>query len=190
MNNFNYDSEEKENPALSSDSEPKDAPSAAPVQHQEPQYYPPAPQQFPMSNQQYAPAAPQQPYAGYPSYQQQPYQQQFQPAMPQAPIAGYPSPQQFQGQNPSKSSASTISIIVSSISLLFLWVFPFIGVVSSVVGIIFGHKGLKDNPAGQYGNSRGVAITGMVLGYVSVAGSLAWTGFILLVMMFAESSTI
>lgn len=79
-------------------------------------------------------------------------------------------------------SAPMISLVVSGISMLFMWIIPFIGVISSIVGVIFGHKGLKDNPPNQYGNGRGLAMAGVIVGYVSLLGSVGWTGFVLLIM--------
>lgn len=133
------------------------APQAAPPQ------YPAAPVQGPGR-------FPQQPYPAAPGnrpiqpYGQQPYGQPY----------GQPS---YSGLAPAEPKGMSIAALVLGI----------VGVISGgwfiipqILAVVFGHIGLKKEPS-----VKGMAITGLVLGYLMVAISLAYG----LVLLFAFSSS-
>lgn len=146
----------------------------------------------PYANQSYGNAAPQKPYEapqqpyaapqnfnnpyGNPAQQQQPQymQPQYQPPMPNYGVA----PQSSTNKN------ALISLITSLVTLFILCGIPLVGTVAAIVGIVFGHKALKETK--DVPNSgNGVAIAGTICGYVALAASIIVSGFILLIIVAA-----
>jgi hypothetical protein len=107
---------------------------------------------FDQASQQYPqPAYPQQP--GYP---QQAY-----------PPAGYPPP----GYAP--RTAGTNGLAVAALVLGILWIYW----IGSILAVIFGHIALRQIPARNQGG-RGLAIAGVVLGWIGVGTLLLWVVFV------------
>lgn len=66
---------------------------------------------------------------------------------------------------------SVAALILGAAGMVFSW---FLLGIPSILAIVFGHIGLRREPAG-----RGLAIAGLVLGYVAVAIFLLWMVFFL-----------
>lgn len=127
------------------------------------------------------------------------------PAQPYNPAAQYPAPQQFNNpygnQNPyqqpvaygmAPNQAPTnknalISLIVSLATLFILCGVPVVGTISAIVGIVFGHKALKET-TNEPNSGRGMALTGVICGYASLAASLLIGGLVILVILGAALS--
>lgn len=119
---------------------------------------------------------PQQPYPAAPGgrppqpYGQQPYGQSPY-AQPPAQAYGQPYGQPYYpGLGPSEPKGMSITALVLGI----------VGVISGgwfilpqILAVVFGHIGLKKEPS-----VKGMAITGLVLGYLMVAVSLAYGLFV------------
>jgi hypothetical protein len=100
----------------------------------------------------------------------QPYQQQ-------TPYFGPPVPA------PTNKNA-IISLVSALATIFFLCAIPVIGTVASIVGIVFGHKALKEIP--DIPNSgRGVALAGVIASYFALVTSLVVGGFIALIFIAA-----
>ena len=114
---------------------------------QAPQTYP-APPQYPGAQQQ----SPQYPGA-------QPYQQPYAAAQP------YPAP----GYAPARptSGLAVTSLITGIAGIVLSW--AFVPLLASVVAVITGHMALKQTRANPALGGRGMAIAGLILGYVGVA---------------------
>lgn len=112
------------------------------------------------------------------------YQQMAAPPMPQPYMMGQQPPVQGKQNN-----SAMISFIVSIVSLLILWSVPVLGIISSVVGVFFGHKSMKEIKD-EYNSGRGLGIAGLICGYLALLGSLLWTGFFALIFVAAATSTI
>lgn len=125
-----------------------------------------APPQYPAAPVQGPGQFPQQPYPAAPGnrpiqpYGQQPYGQPY-----------------YSGLTPAEPKGMSIAALVLGI----------VGVISGgwfiipqILAVVFGHIGLKKEPS-----VKGMAITGLVLGYLMVAISLAYG----LVLLFAFSSS-
>lgn len=142
--------------------DPYGSPYANPVQQQP---YNPA-GQYPAAQQLNNPYAPQNPYQQAPNY-------------------GYaPAP------SPTNKNA-LISLIVSLATLFILNGIPLVGTVASIVGIVFGHKGLRET-ADVPNSGHGMALAGTICGYVALAGSFIMGAliFILVLAGLSDSSTI
>ncbi|WP_051619862.1 DUF4190 domain-containing protein [Haematomicrobium sanguinis] len=120
-------------------------------------------------------AATGQPYAsqGYPGQHQagQPYAGQNypgQPGYPMYPQGGYPYPMQDQRKG---FSIASMVLGILSVPLFFTY-----GIIA-VLAVIFGHIGLKREPAG-----KGMAITGLVLGYIMLGLSLVFILFFVMIL--------
>jgi hypothetical protein len=92
----------------------------------------------------------------------------------------YQQPYPYQGQFPPlpvppTNTAAVVSFIASISSLLFLWMIPLVGVAASVVGVIYGHKSLKE--AKITNNGRGLGIAGMACGYAGLLNAISLTMF-------------
>ena len=90
----------------------------------------------------------------------------------------YPAPTNapMMAQTTSTSNKFAVGSLVLSLSVfLLLWIVPIVGVGCSVLGIVFGEQARKE--ANTYGSSTGVALAGIIVGYVSLAISALWTAF-------------
>lgn len=101
-------------------------------------------------------------------YQQQPYQQPY-GVMPQ--------------QVPTNKNA-IISLVASLATLFILCGIPVLGTIAAIVGIIFGHKGLKETQE-MPNSGRGIALAGTICGYAALVASLLVSAFILFVFLAA-----
>ena len=102
-------------------------------------------------------------------YQQSPYPQQPYPPTYEQPSAyTYPPPNVYPGYGgpmPPKTSGMAIASLVLSL-VGFFWILPVIG---SVLGVIFGHMALGEiKRSGGVVEGQGLAIAGLVIGYVGV----------------------
>lgn len=85
----------------------------------------------------------------------------------------------LQGSHPNQ--AAVVAFIASISSLIVLWMLPFIGVIASIVGIMFGHKAM--DVAKYTGNGRGLGVSAVVIGYASLLNAIIVTGFVLFLML-------
>ncbi|MDR1394331.1 MAG: DUF4190 domain-containing protein [Bifidobacteriaceae bacterium] len=122
---------------------------------------------------------------------QQPYQATYQPpyvapgfAPGAYPPGAYLPPygttlvyQPYQMANPERKSKNAFGVLSLVLSLVGLLVLPFVGVVS-ITGTVFGHLGIRAASQGKADN-KGLAIGGLVVGYVGIAY------FLFLVWLFA-----
>lgn len=151
-----------------------------PSAYGQPQQYPGAPAQ-PYSGSQGHPVAPAhsvqpQPAAPYGAAQQQPYaaQQQAYAAQQQPYAAQQPHPyaQPYAPAQPYAAPLPTSGLAVASLItgiagiVLSFAVFP---LLASLAAIITGHMALKQTRPGSALGGRGMAIAGLILGYVGVA---------------------
>lgn len=104
---------------------------------------------------------------------QNPYQQPVGYGMPPVPT-------------PTNKNA-LISLIVSLVTLFILCGIPVVGTITAIVGIVFGHKALKEIPD-EPNSGRGMALTGVICGYVSLAASLVIGGLVILFILAAAVS--
>lgn len=129
-----------------------------------------------------------QPYGQQPQspYPPQPYgQQQF----AQNPYQQGPQINPYAAPAPVKANNNgIISLVASLTTLFFLWVIPILGLAGSVVGVVFGHKALKET-TDTYNSGRGVAITGIVCGYLSLVFSVLWSLFIAFIFVAAAAES-
>ncbi|GLY01291.1 MULTISPECIES: DUF4190 domain-containing protein [Actinoplanes] len=132
----------------------------APTSPFPPQPYSPAPDPYKAPPQAYAP--PPQPYyapqqqAGYPPQSPYPPQPMYQPV-----VIGH--------IGPPTSGLAVASMVLGIISALTF--FCTFGVVS-LLAIIFGHIGLNETKDNRK-SGKGMAITGLVLGYIALAPAIA-----------------
>jgi len=144
-----------------------------PSAYGQPQQYPGAPVQ-PYSGSQGRPVAPgysvqPQPAAPYGAAQQQPYAAQQQPYAAQQP---HPYAQPYAPAQPYAAPLPTSGLAVASLItgiagiLLSFAVFP---LLASLAAIFTGHMALKQTRPGSALGGRGMAIAGLILGYVGVA---------------------
>lgn len=169
-------------------------------QQQQPYAAPQPDNSNPYANPSYGNAAPQKPYEApqQPYAAPQDFNDPYANPAPQQMQPQYMQPQYMQqapnfggmAQAPTPSNKSAVISLVASLTTLFmLWVIPVIGTLAAIVGIVFGHKALKEI-SNSYNSGRGVAMTGLICGYVSLAFSLLWGVFlILLVIAGAMSDT-
>jgi hypothetical protein len=73
------------------------------------------------------------------------------------------------------SGISVAAMILGIVGIVFLWA-PFLGGVSSLLGIIFGAIGLSHIKKNPNLSGRGMAVTGLVCGIIGIA---AWIIFII-----------
>lgn len=144
-----------------------------PGQHPQDPYS--GPQQAPYGGQQYPNSGPQPvPYTGYPGtypqssgYPQQAYGQ-----------PGYGYPQQGLPQG-----FAVASMVLGIVGAVLFW-FAIVDQVVAILAVVFGHVGLSKANQGV-ARGRGMAIAGLVLGYVMLG--LAVVGLLLLI-FFASSA--
>jgi hypothetical protein len=102
-------------------------------------------------------------------YQQsQSSQQPYPPTYEQPPAYAYPPPSAYPGYAgpmPPKTSGMAIASLVLSL-VGFFWILPVIG---PVLGVIFGHMALGEiKRSGGMIEGQGLAIAGLVIGYVGI----------------------
>lgn len=144
-------------PPNSFDPQPMQPPPPAPPAPPAPQYAPAAPQQgYPAPQQGYPVQQP-----GYPSPQQgyPAAQQPYGAVAPMQPVYAYSPPR------PNSGLAIT-SLICGLAGLVLFWLFA--PVIASIVAVITGHMALKQIKANPMLAGRGLAITGLITGYVGL----------------------
>jgi hypothetical protein len=165
-------------------------PPVPPEQQPVPPQQPPAPQQPAAPQQPYVapqqPPAPQQPYGAPQPPQQQPYGAPQQPyGAPQQPYGApqqpYGAPQQPYGAPQYGQPYAPVAQKTPILSILAL-IGGIIGVISLGWGVLFGIAGIV---LGFLGKSRepqakGLWLTGIILGFVSVGLILLWILFIII----------
>lgn len=112
-----------------------------------------------------------------PQYPQQPQQPQYAPPQQQIYVAAAMT------TTPSNGAAITAMILGIVAVAIGIWMLiPFIGIVFAmlafvpvVLAVVFGHVGL--NRSKQTGAGRGIALTGMILGYSTLALMVVVTVF-------------
>lgn len=144
---------------------PPDEHDAATAQQGTPPQYPPPPFPDPAGQTppQYAPPPQQPPPVGYapPQY--------VQPPPPQQPPYGYPPP----GYGyPPPPSAGTNGLAIASFVLALCWLWG----LGAILGLVFGYMGKSqiDRSGGVQGGG-GLAIAGIVLGWIGIAISIVLT---------------
>ncbi|HEY8323891.1 MAG: DUF4190 domain-containing protein [Ktedonobacterales bacterium] len=146
-----------------------------------PQYQPPT---GPTTQQEY----PSQPYQPYPPQEQPPYQGSYPPPPPppQQP-SGYAqpySPQYAQQYAPSPGYAPvgpTSGMAIASLVCSLLGI--------GLVGVILGHLALNEiNKSNGYTQGRGLAIAGLIIGYLQIAAAVIFVIFIIIGIAAAASA--
>lgn len=133
--------------------------------------------------------APQTPYGNQP-YPSPAYQQPGFPAQHSNPYAaqhGYPANYGAVPQPTPTNKNALISLITALVCMFFLNAVPVLGTAGSIVGVVFGHKALNETPDAP-GSGRGMALAGIIIGYVSVVSSIAILGLYALVFLGAIAS--
>ena len=156
-------------PTTASAGEPPsfDAPGVYPPPVHSPLGYPPPPGAYPPPPG-YPP--PGYPPPGYPPASQPPYGYGY------APPPGYPPPY-YPGPMPPSTSYFAIASIVCALGGIFL-LFPLGAGLGAILGIIFGHVAIGDIKRSRGAKvGRGLAIAGLVLGYLLIALSVAFFVF-------------
>jgi hypothetical protein len=113
---------------------------------------------------------------GYPAYPpaQQPYPSQY----PQQPMAGYPPAYPAAPMAAPSTNGFAIASLVCSI----------IGI--SLLGVIFGHVALSQiNRSGGMSQGKGLAIAGLIIGYIGIAFALLWIVFFIIAAIAAGGTT-
>ncbi|MDN4473307.1 DUF4190 domain-containing protein [Demequina zhanjiangensis] len=128
-------------------------------------------------------AAPPQPGAA----QQMPAQPYAQQPVPQAPYAygqgGYVTPALgYVGQNPTEKNWMGITALALSLAALVA------GILASIPAVVFGHLGLSAVKKGE-ANNRGLALAGVILGYIGIALTVLFVIAYIAFIGFAISST-
>jgi hypothetical protein len=132
--------------------QPAYSPPQSSPQHSAPPQYSPPPQY----------AAPQQPSAA---------PQHYAPAQQYSPPPQYAAPQQ-PGSAPYAPARPTSGLAVTSLvtgiaSIVFSW--TFIALLASIVAVITGHMAIGRTRSNASVGGRGMAIAGLIIGYVGVA---------------------
>jgi hypothetical protein len=129
-----------------------------------PQYQPPT---GPTTQQEY----PSSPYQPYPPQEQPPYQGSYPPPPPPQQPSGYAqpySPQYAQQYAPSPGYAPvgpTSGMAIASLVCSLLGI--------GLVGVILGHLALNEiNKSNGYTQGRGLAIAGLIIGYLQIAAGV------------------
>lgn len=160
----------------------------APVPPQQPAYPTAASVPQPTTAPGYPGAAPQQPSSGYPgAVPPAPAYPGAVPTTPGYPVAGYAQPSYAQpyGQpypTPQRSNGLAVASLICGIAGLVI--IPFL---ASVAAVITGHLGLNQTKRDSTLGGRGMAIAGLVLGYIGIAFSIL-LGALMLLAVFAAGS--
>ena len=85
-------------------------------------------------------------------------------------------------QNNLPSGNSIAGMVCGICSIVFSWV-PVVGLVLSIVGIIFGNKGMKAANEGT-GSGKGMGIAGLVTGIIDLVFSGLYTYWWIVAMIF------
>lgn len=101
------------------------------------------------------------------------------------PYSNQPYQQPYGAMAPVPTNKNAIISLVASLATLFILCgIPVLGTIAAIVGIIFGHKGLKETQ--EVPNSgRGIALAGTICGYAALVASLLVSAFILFVFLAA-----
>jgi hypothetical protein len=142
-----------------------------PPEYAPPGYVPPAPQ--PQAPPPLQPAGQPYPYPGYSPYPGPPGQPgpagQPYPYPPPQYLTQYPQPATGNGK-------ATAGLVLGILSIVLFWTTIF-DAIPVILGVIFGFLGL--NEAKRTGRSRGVAIAGIVCGFVGAVIAIAFTAWII-----------
>lgn len=139
-----------------------------------PQYQPPT---GPTTQQEY----PSQPYQPYPSQEQPPNQGAYPPPPPptQQP-AGYAQPYSAQYAQPYAPSPGYAPVGPTSGMAIASLVCSLLGI--GLVGVILGHLALNEiNKSNGYTQGRGLAIAGLIIGYLQIAAAVIFVLFIVII---------
>lgn len=131
-----------------------------------PQYQPPT---GPTTQQEY----PSQPYQPYPSQEQPPYQGSYPPPPPPPPQqpSGYAQPYSPQYAQPYAPSPGYAPVGPTSGMAIASLVCSLLGI--GLVGVILGHLALNEiNKSNGYTQGRGLAIAGLIIGYLQIAAGV------------------
>jgi hypothetical protein len=145
----------------------------------------------PYTNPHHNPAQPSNPLPNNPYSQPQytapqAYGVQQQPNSVYANHAYSPNPYQQQAyamtpQTPTNKNA-IISLVASLVTLFILCGIPVLGTIAAIVGIVFGHKALKETE--EVPNSgHGMAIAGTICGYAALLASILVSAFVVLLVV-------
>jgi len=164
-----------EHPAFPPQAQPYSPPPPYPpaTQQQQPQAASQPPSTPPYSGAQQQPSV--QPYPGssqYPGSPQHPGAQQYPAGQPYAASPSYPAAQPYAPAAPyapaRPSSGLAITSLVTGIGgIVFSW--TFVALLASIAAVITGHMALKQTRQDSTVGGRGMAIAGVILGYVGVA---------------------
>lgn len=129
-----------------------------------PQYQPPT---GPTTQQEY----PSQPYQPYPSQEQPPNQGAYPPPPPTQQPAGYAQPYSAQYAQPYAPSPGYAPVGPTSGMAIASLVCSLLGI--GLVGVILGHLALNEiNKSNGYTQGRGLAIAGLIIGYLQIAAAV------------------
>jgi hypothetical protein len=150
-----------------------------PPEYAPPGYIPPVPQ--PPASPAGPPAGQPYPYPGYSPYPGQPYPgAPGQPGPAGPPGQGYPyPPPQYLTQYPQPATGNgkaTAGLVLGILSIVLFWTTIF-DAIPVILGVIFGFLGL--NEAKRTGRSRGMAIAGIVCGFVGAVFAIVFTVWII-----------
>jgi hypothetical protein len=129
------------------------------------------------SQQQY----PQPPYTS--TYDPPPAPSPYDPSAGYGQAYGYPPPSAYPGYAPMPQKTSGMAVASLVLSLLGLAPLPLVG---SVLGVIFGHMGLGEiKRSGGTLDGQGLAVAGLVIGYISLGLALIGICFFALIVLIA-----
>ena len=89
-------------------------------------------------------------------------------------------------QNNLPAGNSIAGMVCGICSIVFCWV-PVVGLVLSIVGIVFGNKGMKAANEGT-GSGKGMGIAGLVTGIIGLVFSVFYTYWWVVLFLFANSA--
>jgi hypothetical protein len=95
------------------------------------------------------------------------------------PPEGYPAPATTAQSN----TGAVVSLVLGIVSLLVAWI-PFvglIGIVTGIIGAVFGHRGLAQSRSINTG--RGMSVAGLILNYLSILVAVLITAFLVFVVI-------
>lgn len=145
-----------------------------------PQYQPPT---GPTTQQEY----PSQPYQPYPSQEQPPNQGAYPPPPPTQQPAGYAQPYSAQYAQPYAPSPGYAPVGPTSGMAIASLVCSLLGI--GLVGVILGHLALNEiNKSNGYTQGRGLAIAGLIIGYLQIAAAVIVILFFIIGVAIAANS--